>query len=378
MIFFYFLSFLLNYIATCTVFRENDLNLLKTRLPTVYIVPIPSRFNFDCCSNTTGMDNLDQIFHKWLLTSYCRIVDDPLKADIYFVPAYPSVCIQRRKIGWYDKVHHFFSGTADYKPFWIDLDQTLAQFQNVSNEKSFILAPHPHHVPSGVNIDKKLRQVLDVRYGRLDSSLTPNGKDIFVPYKVSRNASEIIFSFESIADQRKFSVYSPCKPAGGGNDDVRNWRTKVYNYLNTYPEMLAVNTFDKDFDSHLVSSDFCFILPGDTASTSKLYKAMFAGCIPVIFYTYMEDLPFFDIVDWKKLAVLVSKHVINIPTEFHKFLNEIQILRKSGTALKAFRSAILNASFVFDWSTTSWPSPYHFTLLEFIRNDIWSRELLYQ
>lgn len=55
----------------------------------------------------------------------------------------------------------------------------------------------------------------------------------------------------------------------------------------------------------LQDSTFCFIPAGDTASTRRLFDALAAGCVPIIFnffQTAASNLPFTHSVDWTKIV----------------------------------------------------------------------------
>lgn len=51
---------------------------------------------------------------------------------------------------------------------------------------------------------------------------------------------------------------------------------------------------------------FCLHSTGDTASASRLFEAIVSPCVPVIVNDYVE-LPFEDIIDSRKIVVLIPK-----------------------------------------------------------------------
>jgi hypothetical protein len=116
-----------------------------------------------------------------------------------------------------------------------------------------------------------------------------------------------------------------------------------------------------------LESDFCAILPGDTTSTAKLYKAIFAGCIPIIFLSFPGELPFFHFIDWSKFSVIVAKDILNSAVSMNELLAYLQNIRKDQVLLAKYKQALSDVSIIFDYSRSDWPSVYHMTLLELTR-----------
>ena len=67
-------------------------------------------------------------------------------------------------------------------------------------------------------------------------------------------------------------------------------------------------------------SKFAFILPGDTASSSRLYDAISSGTVPIILSNHLLEvgLPFIDRVPWKDLVVFLGLHYTGISERFLK------------------------------------------------------------
>lgn len=53
------------------------------------------------------------------------------------------------------------------------------------------------------------------------------------------------------------------------------------------------------------SSKFCLHPAGDTPSACRLFDAILSLCVPVIVSDYIE-LPFEDVIDYKKIAIFVD------------------------------------------------------------------------
>lgn len=72
------------------------------------------------------------------------------------------------------------------------------------------------------------------------------------------------------------------------------------------PEVTQVtrNTADT-----LLRSEFCFVPSGDTPSSRRLFDALAAGCVPIVFSDLASvgpNLPFRDLVDWSKVAIFAG------------------------------------------------------------------------
>ncbi|CAK9236386.1 unnamed protein product [Sphagnum troendelagicum] len=64
------------------------------------------------------------------------------------------------------------------------------------------------------------------------------------------------------------------------------------------------------YSEGLLTSKFCLHVKGYEVNTARLGDAMFYGCVPVVIADYY-DLPFADILDWSKFAVVIPH--LNIP-----------------------------------------------------------------
>lgn len=298
--------------------------------------------------------------------------------------------------------------------WWKDLDKELHRFVSLSNpnnisqrdndrnetiilDRIFTAALFPHAIPK--QFDRHIRNLLDIRYLRLDNSMTPNGRDIFVPYML--NYSEVSTyqksdnSFHVRArkeqnrisnDQRHYFVFLLSREAGGRNDNLRQWRQHASMHLQSLffngtdiqsvvqkvsPKEIALfqSMSNRDFIRVMHQSDFCFVIPGDTSSTSKLYKFLFAGCIPVVFISYPSQLPFARFLDWNQFSVVIRKEVLYSRNEMIKLIERLIRMRSDFEIMRGFRDRIEEVLPFFDWRRQQWPSVYHMVLLELLETD---------
>ena len=113
-----------------------------------------------------------------------------------------------------------------------------------------------------------------------------------------------------------------------------------------------------------MSSDFLFVLPGDYPICYKIYRAIISGCIPVIFVSSMNDLPFVHFMDWSTFSIVVDKDILNSNEAMKSLVALMEQIRADSHLLAQMRSALSIASSYFDWRRMAFPSPYHMTLYE--------------
>eukprot|EP01037_Dinobryon_pediforme_P030993 gene30993-35292_t len=78
--------------------------------------------------------------------------------------------------------------------------------------------------------------------------------------------------------RRKYVIMAPLREAPGKSEAFHLYRTRLYCHLralNLDKALISNNMKSADFDKGMETSLFCLILPGDTPSTAKLYKAIF-------------------------------------------------------------------------------------------------------
>ena len=121
------------------------------------------------------------------------------------------------------------------------------------------------------------------------------------------------------------------------------------------------------FDDALRNSDFCFILPGDTPSTSILYKAVFAGCIPVIFVAFpeqSEQLPFYLLLNYSSFSIVVCKDVVFSDEAISSLLAQLNTINQDKVLFCAMKHALGRIALAFDYTRKVFPSPYHLFLVQ--------------
>eukprot|EP00981_Chlorochromonas_danica_P010820 scaffold3421_cov187-Ochromonas_danica.AAC.8 len=206
-----------------------------------------------------------------------------------------------------------------------------------------------------------LRYVQDIHHFRSDYILTPNGRDVFIPYVTAPPARfNDLMSNDDLLGRRKHVLMAPLRESPG------LFRTPLYSYLQTLHLEKAVisnNMTSAEFDEGMETSLFCLILPGDTPSTSKLYKAIFRGCIPVIFVSFPAQLPFYHFIDWSSFSLIFYKDDINYPRKIDGIVQRIYNMSRNVDELKRMRISMAKHAVLFDYGRWEWPSVYHLSLL---------------
>lgn len=70
------------------------------------------------------------------------------------------------------------------------------------------------------------------------------------------------------------------------------------------------------------SSKFCLHPAGDTPSACRLFDAIVSLCVPVVVSDYIE-LPFEDVIDYKKIAIFVETNVAVQPGFLTSMLRKV-------------------------------------------------------
>ena len=335
-------------------------NTFMSKLPYVFIVPIDDKFNINAKGypfngdtiKGTGYHDQDVLFLKWLNNSYSRTVGDPKHTDFFFIPA----CI---KIGWPDE------------DWWLELDKEILRFaENETNsfilDRSFMSATFA--LSTAGTFNNKNRNIHDVRKLRSDNDRSENSREIFVPYNMNFSYYDGLRQKSQIA--RTNFLFAPCRESAGMLEFHRWWRTKAFKVLQNAPNSIVnMKMSENEFESAMLSSTFCFSIPGDISSVQKMWRYIFSGCIPVVFVSFKGQLPFNSFIDWNSFSVILLKDVINDPKNLLRVINYLDKLKNNTQEVDKMRRNMADIAPLFNWERKNWPSVYHLTLLELKRTD---------
>jgi hypothetical protein len=337
--------------------NNNKLDQIYSQLPTVHILTLPNKFNSGLKSFAPHkMDSEEYSWHAqgikfylWLSNYYHKTVLSGNGSVLYFLPVYGQPSTPSENI-WYEDLNRAIMNIAvNHSIQGFKLDKT---FMSASFPVMHIQYPHPNN-----------RNFLDIRLLRSDPEYTTNGRDIFIPYIENRHFWSA--KLTSHVGTNTFFISGACRESTGTLENNRLWRTKVYKQWKDTPNtIIKIKMSSAEFDKSLVESDFCLIIPGDTSSTAKLYKSIFAGCIPVIFVSFRAQLPFSHYLDWSKFSVVVVKDVIHSKIAMKELLLHLENIRSNHAIIMEMKKNVREAASLFDYTRTTWPSVYHLTLLE--------------
>lgn len=380
-----------DYIPSTRLLRGRNLNELYKLLPYVIILPIsPHQQNLNYFSSRRASSSLSQVGGKH--KEGHRLLHFLSKSYECMVP-WPAVNATKNNNYSDDRLELFFIPSMDLdgtiyqsENFFTRLDQQISVIaRQVPNrwqfalDRCFLSATWPWQTKY-IQISRPYhRNIMDIRMLRSDNDMTVNGRDVFIPYHDNRRKWRILreemMQYPSQGDdfafyygQRSFFLTAICYPAKGYIDSLRNYREALYSQWHNVTDSIVSHDFIPGnlFDHYYLNSDFCIILPGDTSSTAKLYKAIFAGCIPVIFISFPMQLPFIELLDWSLFAIIAYKDDIFHHSRMQQVLQSLLQIREDPVRLMMYKKYLYEAARVLDYSLESWPSVYHFILLSIV------------
>lgn len=351
---------------------------VEMKLPNVAVLPLDSSLQRPDLTK-----DLDQL--RWVHNTH-----DHQLAYYHFVTARynQTVRLEEGDVFFFPAL---YSGLKDLdkKPSLVKLDEALeraaeSKGSHVVLDRTFWPLTHPLYTKRIRMVDSRWRNLLDLRLLRVDQDFGTNGRDVFVPYLMNAHHLAHRVNWTDVG-RRNISINGFLREAGGGIDQRRQWRAKLGDDFARWAEaelqrpdasdlrrqfvtrsrVTADEVSGEEFYRAYGASDFCMVVPGDTSSTAKLFKALFSGCIPVVFVSFPQQLPFYHFVDWRTFSVIVYKDEIRSPEHLDAQL-ERTVLRiyESTETLQQFKRNVAAARGCFDFANFDWPSPYHLTLLE--------------
>eukprot|EP00981_Chlorochromonas_danica_P008105 scaffold2007_cov161-Ochromonas_danica.AAC.5 len=360
---FSFLSRLMSCSANSTIWTVNPDKLL----PSVFVLPSPHAKHFSKleCDKIDDMHDHshDILFYCFIVYHYPRAIKT-IKSneavDLFFY----HLSGAHKPAVWYKYDHspHVQKVAWNtYNEFLrnFTMNNALAKQVDFNLDKTFCIDTHPletavvHHISDG------LRYVEDIHHFRSDNCLTLNGRDVFIPYVVVPPAtSRDLMSNHELFLHRKYVLLAPLREAGGNLEPERLFRTRLYYHLKSLlleKALISNNMTPPEFDEGMENSLFCLILPGDTPSTAKVYKAIFRGCIPVIFVSFPAQLPFYQFIDWSSFSLIFYKDDLNYPDKIDGIVQTIYNMSRNVDELKRMRVSLAKHAVLFDYSRWEWP-----------------------
>lgn len=335
---------------------DRGLDFLYEQLPFINLLNITTNHHQTMTFNVfdTEQYQVNKLFKEWFTTKYHKVTSTSLGSVLYFLSV---------------------DSISTDKNWWRNLDSELMKLvsspaSRIQVDKIFMVLSNSVH--NDQFVDQFNRNTLDIRMLKVDNDASTNGRDVFIPYKLT---GQKLSKQNKYSDNKKRKLFFSCFCFEVDQLlENRHWRTMVYNQWKTVPGSLLINTKNdskerlKHFKTFL-TSDFCLIIPEVTSSSSDLFSAIFAGCIPVVFVSYRDQLPFIHYLNWSKFAIIVIKDIINSKTAMNELLTYLRRIRDDALLLTKYKMTLRKVAPLFDYTKTDWPSVYHLTLLELVHID---------
>ena len=307
----------------------------------------------------------DYWMHMWLLNNYSRRTDDYARADLVFVPAYANYCTFRRP-----KCHNQ-TNVCDSQ-WWYGLNEQVAKAHqsNIPSNRLFGACTYPGMTPrrsacawkpndiERPGLYHRMTQLMHMQWLRVDKDVPFASREVVVPYVV--NASLVPLSLEP----RMHLLFVASRNSPG-----RLGMRKISHQMLEYPNVVGGdNVKSSAFDTFAATSEFCLVVPGDTTSTSRLSKFIFAGCVPVVVTHSPTLLPFSNILNWSSFCVLAdTSELVTNQSQAALYQRILEVRDKERLRM---RGVLRDVRRLLDWSIGAFPSVFHLTLLELKRNTV--------
>ncbi|XP_047949934.1 probable arabinosyltransferase ARAD1 isoform X1 [Salvia hispanica] len=266
-------------------------------------------------------------------------VMDPEEADLFYVPFFSSLSLVANPVrsaaanATSDKTAYSDEQTQESLMDWLE-EQNYWKRNNGWDHVFICQDPNALYKV----IDRVKNGVLLVSdFGRLARNQASLVKDVILPYSHRINT----FKGDVGLDNRKsllFFMGNRYRKEGGKIRDL------LFQLLEN-EEGVIIKHGAQSRESRraatqgMHTSKFCLHPAGDTPSACRLFDAIVSLCVPVIVSDYIE-LPFEDIIDYRKIAIFVDSTSATKPGHLVKLLRKLspeKILKFQKELLKVKR-----------------------------------------
>ena len=253
---------------------------------------------------------------------------------------------------------------TDRHPFGKSLNSAKNVVDRLQKEihpkRIFYVAPHPLCHP-----DNFLSLIYNTRRLHTDQTVHGSYGDIVIPVSTTPSVCHRNFQYA----KRNNLIYSCGSEHSIRFEGLRSGLSFLFNSLNKTDIDMSTSRKPVDYRTGFWRSKFCFVVPGDTASTSQASRAMCAGCVPIFISHDFRDLPFSNVLDYDSFSVRLhpSHFFSGLDHESNKeralcFYNSLREMIKNGTYHRLSTNVRLASGF-FDYSSFGSYSPYGASLL---------------
>lgn len=285
----------------------------------------------------------ESYFKKVLVKSHF-ITEDPLKADLFFLPFSIARLRHDPRVG--------INGLQDFiRDYIFNISQSYPFWNRTGGADHFYVACHSIGRSAMDKADKvKLNTIQVVCSSSYFLSSYFAHKDVSLP-QIWPRQGELPRTAPTIRNRLVFF-------AGSINSPVREKLVEVWG--NDSEISVHSGHLKTPYADELLRSKFCLHVKGFEVNTARIGDALYYGCVPVIIANHY-DLPFADILDWKSFSVVIT--TLDIPLLKHvlKGITFNEYLRLQSNVLKVRKH--------FQWHTSS----VTFDAFDMVMYDLWLR-----
>ncbi|KAL3523049.1 hypothetical protein ACH5RR_015883 [Cinchona calisaya] len=252
-------------------------------------------------------------------------VDDPEEADLFYVPFFSSLSLV---------VNLNRPGTLIEHPAVLYSDEEMQEslIEWLENQEYWKRNNGWDHVficqdPNALYkvVDRVKNGVLLVSdFGRLTRDQGSFVKDVILPYSHRINSYLGDIGAEN-RDKLLFFMGNRYRKEGGKVRDL------LFQILENEKDVIIKHGAQsresrREATKGMHTSKFCLHPAGDTPSACRLFDAILSLCIPVVVSDYVE-LPFEDVIDYRKVAIFVDSNTAVKPGYLVKLLRSVNTHR---------------------------------------------------
>ncbi|XP_076912057.1 putative arabinosyltransferase ARAD1 [Bidens hawaiensis] len=314
--------------------------LFQTPTARIYMYDLPRRFtygviqSYEIARGGTGGDLKypgNQHAAEWHLflhlnnksrsgSGYVTRVLDPEEADLFYVPFFSSLSLVANPVrGNNNNKQGGYSDEEMQEDLIMWLEEHFYWKRNNGRDHVFI-CQDPNALYKVIHrISNGLLLVSD--FGRLPSHQASLAKDVILPYSHRINP----YRGDTGVHNRKWLMFfmgNRYRKEGGKIRDL------LFQLLEDEDDVFIKHGSQSRESRRMATqgmhtSKFCLHPAGDTPSACRLFDAIVSLCVPVIISDYIE-LPFEDVIDYRKIAVFVDTESALKPGYLAKLLRGVK------------------------------------------------------
>ncbi|KAJ4769411.1 Exostosin family protein-like protein [Rhynchospora pubera] len=298
--------------------------------PKIYLYDLPSKFTYGVLRSyllarggtdrSTSDSDLRYPGHQhsaewWLFSDLIRpdrgpdtpivVVSDPSQADLFYVPFFSSLSLIVNPIRPTEESAMAVYSDEQMQEELVEWLERQEYWKRNNGRDHVIICQDPNALYKV--IDRIRNSVLLVSdFGRLRGDQASLVKDVVLPYSHRINPYKGDVGVEGRPSLLFFMGNRYRKEGGKIRDTLFQILEKERDVIIKHGAQSRESRRMATQGMH--SSKFCLHPAGDTPSACRLFDAIVSLCVPVVVSDYIE-LPFEDVIDYKKIAIFVKTSV---------------------------------------------------------------------